>query len=117
MQFNGTKGEWKIGNHFSNIVTSEKPLRLSYSDKDYDSEREYYGGYIVCESVSCKADANLIAAAPDLLEACLGAIRIKELWANSSEGSNASNQGEFEALNKMEGMISNAIQKALGHEI
>ena len=37
----------------------------------YDSQR----GYLICESVSKKADAKLIAAAPDLLNACLKVIK------------------------------------------
>ena len=69
MEFKGTKGKWKIGNHFSNIVTDEKPARPSYSEEDFESEKKYYGGYLVTESVSRKADAQLIAAAPELLEA------------------------------------------------
>lgn len=69
MGFKGTKGEWKQGNHFSNIVTDEKPNRPTYSEEDWQREKAYYGGYIVCESISKEADSKLIAAAPELLEA------------------------------------------------
>lgn len=68
-EFKGTKGNWKIGNNFSNVVTDEKTERASYSEENYMSELKYYGGYLICESVSKKADAKLIAAAPEMLKA------------------------------------------------
>lgn len=73
-EFKGTKGNWKVGTNFSNIVTDEKTERPSYSKENYESEMEYYGGYLICESVSKKADAKLIAAAPELLAAALKAL-------------------------------------------
>jgi len=101
-EFKGTKGNWKIGNHFSNIVTDEKTLRPTYNEKDYESEKRYYGGYIVCESLNKRADANLIANAPKLLDALQSAYRCS---------------GERNYLTKpvLDEMLD-AINRALGNE-
>ena len=68
-KFNGTRGNWKRGKHFSYIVSDERPPRKTYTDDNYESEKEYYGGYLVCESIAIKEDANLLSAAPKMLEA------------------------------------------------
>ena len=77
-EFKGTKGNWKVGTNFSNIVTDEKTERPSYTKENYESEIEYYGGYLICESVSKKADAKLIASSPELLEALNEMVRMYE---------------------------------------
>ncbi|MEE9408211.1 MAG: hypothetical protein V3V28_09065 [Polaribacter sp.] len=64
--FKGTPGEWRVGNNFSNIITDYKTERPTYTEESYESEKKYYGGYLVCESVSKKIDAKLIAAAPQM---------------------------------------------------
>lgn len=68
-QFNGTKGNWKQGKHFSYIVSNVRPPRKTYTEDNYKSEKEYYGGYLVCESIARKEDADLLSAAPKMLEA------------------------------------------------
>ena len=60
-----SKGKWKIGKGGGTVVTDdgtgfEKAMR-------HDS-KEYYGGYLIAESILKKADAKLIAQAPTLLK-------------------------------------------------
>lgn len=69
-----SKGNWKIGNNHGVVVTDnhegfrnpENGLGVSSGHSDI----AYYGGYLICESVMKPDDAKLIAAAPELLEAC-----------------------------------------------
>ena len=70
-----TKGPWKIGK--SNIMTVKEEygdIRKGYIDIDSDR----WGGLAICyrheineSDAECEANAKLIAAAPDLLEALL----------------------------------------------
>ncbi len=65
---------WKVGNTKSVVVSDEKvtntnfpsPPNLKISD---DGDIEFYGGYLICESIGNKDHAKLIAAAPDLFSA------------------------------------------------
>lgn len=57
-----------------------------------------------------QANARLISAAPDLLEACLGALRIQSLWYPVA----SDNDDECAALNSMRKKFESAIAKALG---
>ncbi|KAF5072845.1 hypothetical protein DSECCO2_197330 [anaerobic digester metagenome] len=73
-EFKGTKGTWKVGNHPSQVVSSEKVKNRNYPSppnpsKSEDEDIEYYGGYLVAESIGNIEDAQLISAAPELLEA------------------------------------------------
>lgn len=112
-EFKGTKGKWQLGCRFYNIVSSKKTNRPTYTDKDWESERKFYGGYLVCESVSSKADAQLIASAPEMLEALQNLI----LLVNDSYGvcgyhlnGAVAEWNEFEEIEN----ARNAINKALG---
>jgi len=58
-----TPGPWRKG-HGSFIVSDNPAPGCQGSD-----DTEYYGGHLICESVS-SANARLIAAAPELLAAC-----------------------------------------------
>jgi len=58
-----TPGPWRAGKQWSVVADSEIG---THSDQE---NREYYGGALVCESVRTEANARLIAAAPELLEA------------------------------------------------
>lgn len=60
--------------------------------------------------VEISRNARLIAAAPDLLEACLGALRIQSLWYPVA----SDNDEECAALNSMRKKFESAIAKALG---
>ena len=68
-----TKEKWKIGNLQSTVVSNKKqkneffPVQLNPSESK-DEEVEYYGGYLVCESIGNSKARNLISAAPEMLE-------------------------------------------------
>jgi hypothetical protein len=57
-----TPGPWRVGN--GSFVISDHPAPGITGSDDV----HHYGGHLICESVS-QANARLIAAAPDLLEA------------------------------------------------
>ena len=58
-----TPGPWQIGKNFGSVVCDTPVPGISGSD-----DTEYYGGHLIAESVT-EANARLIAAAPELLEA------------------------------------------------
>ena len=62
-----SKGNWKIGRP-GTVVTDSKE-EFPEDNSDGRSSLEYYGGYLIAESILKKADAKLIAAALDLLGA------------------------------------------------
>ena len=66
--------KWKIGKFKSVVVSDTKIKNTNFPsppNPDYseDNELEYYGGYLICESVANDKIAQLISAAPDMLEA------------------------------------------------
>ncbi|OFY43973.1 MAG: hypothetical protein A2X18_07540 [Bacteroidetes bacterium GWF2_40_14] len=65
-----TGGNWKVGRP-GTVVTDTIPEWLMNNTGHDDIE--YYGGYLIAESISTKTDANLMAAAPNMLEALKGA--------------------------------------------
>ncbi len=73
MKTKHSKGKWSVG--IAGTVVTDNGEGFSYSTGH--SETTYYGGFLIAESICKNADAKLIAAAPDLLEA------LKELkkWA------------------------------------
>ena len=67
-----TPGPWRInGNNMLRWIVADSEV-FTHSD---DVNRSAYGGNMVCESVY-EANTHLIAAAPDLLEACKVALGI-----------------------------------------
>jgi len=72
-----TPGPWKIGKGSFVIADSPAP-GIRGSDMI-----EYYGGHLICESVS-EENAYLIAAAPDLLESLEGIVSAStDKWETS----------------------------------
>lgn len=120
METKHTKGEW-----ISDIRTGccavypkhrENDTNGSHFDDDrnifYTTKSAKYNGNNWEISEEQIANAKLIAAAPELLEACLKAINIVKLWVASDLYVEASNIGEMQALKEMENLINNAIKKA-----
>ncbi|MFH3212584.1 hypothetical protein ABK923_15360 [Enterobacter hormaechei] len=66
MEFKGTKGEWEIM-----MEDDEIKVIQSSSLENGSGWRSYVA---ICEEVQCIEDANLIVAAPDLLEALQDAL-------------------------------------------
>lgn len=70
------KQVWKVGIASSTVVSDTKikntnfpsPPNREESDED---EIEFYGGYLICESVGNVETAKLIAAAPEMFEALI----------------------------------------------
>lgn len=71
-----TKGPWRIGKH-TNSVISDNSNGLEINGAKGEEAVKYYGGNLICESVSIE-NAKLIAAAPDLLEALNDMIEMYE---------------------------------------
>ena len=61
-----TPGPWKIGKHGS-VITTTPDKQVEITGKHAKETIEWYGGHVICETAT-KANAALIAAAPDLLE-------------------------------------------------
>lgn len=71
-----TTGPWKVGNR-NNCVVSESDESLSIRGAVGSDAIRYYGGNLICESVS-ESNAKLIAAAPELLEVLIEVVRISD---------------------------------------
>jgi hypothetical protein len=63
-----TPGPWRIGK-MGSVVTDTPPNAEYAASKDAKDIMEWYGGYVVAESIGYQ-DQSLIAAAPDLLTVC-----------------------------------------------
>lgn len=57
-----TAGPWRVGRRGSCVVADQPTPEIAGSD-----DVEYYGGHLICESVS-QANAKLIAVAPEMRE-------------------------------------------------
>lgn len=94
-EFKGTKGEWEIM-----MDDDEIKVIQSSSLENGSGWRSYVA---ICEEVQCIEDANLITAAPDLLEALQSIIELQT-------------RGYVVLGDKYTGMARAAIIKALGEE-
>ena len=90
-----TPGPWRVG-HGSWVVSDTAVTGMDGSDAV-----EFYGGHLICESVN-GPNSHLIAAAPDLLEAC-EAMALAFVWYNGD--------GDFPVCNAIR-KIRAAIAKA-----
>jgi hypothetical protein len=101
-----TKGKWTQGLY----PHKNYPHRLIMTDL----------GEVICEVIEkgdlkeMDANADLLEASPDLLEACENALRIVDLWEppNDIESIKECDIGEYAALAIMRKKIELAIKKA-----
>lgn len=66
-----SKGNWTLGKAEGSVIT-DNGEGFAPNTGHYV---EYYGGYLIAESIQKKDDAKLIAAAPELLAACQEFVR------------------------------------------
>ncbi|GIZ08336.1 hypothetical protein [Flavobacterium sp. UMI-01] len=64
-EFKGTKAPWIVGR--PGTVVSDNKESITISGGVGEDAIKYYGGNLICESVS-NSNAKLIAAAPEMLE-------------------------------------------------
>lgn len=110
MEFKGTKGEWEIM-----MDDDEIKVIQSSSLENGSGWRSYVA---ICEEVQCIEDANLITAAPDLLEA-LQTIQAKMsdfIKLANEVGINDADGFYLAAATGAEEQARAAISKALGEE-
>ena len=62
-----TDGNWSIGKNGGEVISNSKK-GLNIGGAFDDTCEEYYGGYLIGESIS-KCNLNIIVAAPKMLEA------------------------------------------------
>jgi hypothetical protein len=62
---NISKGNWKVGEKADTVITDNGEGFGPYGS----DAQKYYGGFLIAESV-LPCNRQIIAAAPDLLEAC-----------------------------------------------
>lgn len=65
-EFKGTPGPWKVGK-ITGCVVADSNEALTIRGSYENESKDYYGGFLIGESIS-NANAQLIAAAPELLE-------------------------------------------------
>ena len=83
---NHTDGQWKVGKNPQTVIT-ETSNTEGFEDTTGHIDSDYYGGILICESVWKIQDAQLIASAPDLLEALQEIIPFAERWINNNHPS------------------------------
>ncbi len=61
------KEVWKVGNWGNSIVSNIAPTKPAHTEQDYRNEIDYYGGYLIAESVP-DDKLKLLVAAPEMFE-------------------------------------------------
>lgn len=61
-----TKGKWSVGN--GTVICDTVPDDMKNTSTGHNMV-EFYGGYLVAESIAREADKKLISASPDMFEA------------------------------------------------
>lgn len=102
-----TPGLWRIGKNGSEVISDFKE-NLSVRGAYEDGCVEYYGGYLIGESIS-KCNLSLISAAPDLLEAA------KNLLVNALDREECHDEETGEMFDDWKA-LQDAITKAEGRE-
>lgn len=102
------KENWKVGKN--GCVVTDNAEGFSETTGHTGSDNiEYYGGTLVCESIWKSKHAKLIAAAPDLLNACQQMIEWYGKRSIMRENLLSIDEQDSEIQNAMK-----AIKKALG---
>lgn len=66
MSFPISEGNWKVGKNKSEVVTDQTPSW--YKGATGHDDKDYYGGFLIAESIASQSDAKLIAASKRLFE-------------------------------------------------
>lgn len=64
-KYKGTPGKWSVG---LGIVVSDTPHPSMPNSNTGHSDVEYYGGYLIAESILSQSDAEAIADMPRMLD-------------------------------------------------
>lgn len=105
-----TEGPWKVSRRFD-IYSDRGPL----VGGTYIGTTRGNGELPKSVELTDEANARLIAAAPELLEACKAAMRIETLWGPNDEVHFEYLEEDI-ALSKMREAFQKAINKAEGDE-
>jgi len=63
-----TPGPWRLG-RVGGCVVSDNPVNDGPRERDTGhGDVEYYGGFLICESILKKDDALVIASVPELID-------------------------------------------------
>lgn len=104
-----SKGNWIVGKTVGAVVTD---CPDGFPTKTGHDDTEYYGGYLIAESILKPADAHLITAAPDLLKANKETLEYLRWIANQNFNLWSDNRQELyrliaqsqDAINKSQGI-------------
>lgn len=64
MKLEYSEGNWSVGK-VGSVVSDETPSWYKGTDSGHD-DKEYYGGFLIAESIAREADAKLMAAAKEM---------------------------------------------------
>lgn len=111
-----TPGPWTVRDHGKDMNSESNIYVHVGGEKNYGNPilKVVMGGHgaLNSDNDSLIANAKLIAAAPDLLEAIQCALNIKDLWSAQQHGTiSADHEGEMQALNEMQIKLEAAIKK------
>lgn len=68
--------EWKVGKCASTVVSNKKQRNTNFPippnpEESREEDIEYFGGYLVCESIANKLTAEKIATLPEAIQVIL----------------------------------------------